>query len=172
MSICRRFFLFIPLLYAKIAVLLAVSLTVLQDAEREMYNYYREVLYMANCKLDNIEEVEAAIEQARQYAADHGVPLTIERVCVCIGIDRSALLDYVNDRHVTGDKKLQQDIAEALKGVYQECNATLMEHGLTNAKGQVMSIFACKANYGYDDKVQHEVSITVPQFCGADKLQD
>lgn len=133
-----------------------------------------EVLRMAlsgEYKLTDIDAVRAGIDTARHYAADHNVPLTIERICVCLGVGRNWLLDYVQ-RDTEGITEAQKDIQCVLKKAYEEVAASEMEHGMTRGNNPIMPIFALKANHNYHDKQDIDVNQRVVMFDGEGQIPD
>ena len=49
---------------------------------------------MARPKLTDPVAVEEAIGQARQWAQDHKVAMTVERLAVALGVDRETVIRY------------------------------------------------------------------------------
>ena len=138
----------------------------------------------------------AAIDAARKYAEEKGVPLTVERIAACLGVGRPCVKEYAElqpfgalsaDEYEYLNKTLQrvlageaipEDIDEQtlsamlIRKVYGECCADLAEFGLTKAEKQQASvIFQQKNNYDYVDKVEHSGGFNVI-FSGVDDVLD
>ena len=120
--------------------------------------------------IQDVGQVESALHEARAYAEEHGVPLTLERVAVCLGISRGRLIEYAERYEPVNED--EEAVQRAIKGVYAECNASMMEHGLVKGNSPIMPIFALKANYGYNDRPENDaVSVNVT-ITGEHDLKD
>lgn len=114
-------------------------------------------------RIQSAAQVEDAMAVARQYAEAHGVPVTLERLAVCLGVGAKEIPAYIS-RGESSDMDEEIAIGEALKKARAECQAAMMEHGLGRGNNPVMPIFALKANYGYNDKPEGETSRLLVQF--------
>ena len=114
-------------------------------------------------KIQYADQVRDSMAVARQYAETHGVPVTMERLAVCLGIGLREFSGYI-ERGENSDDAEEREIAQALKSARAECQAAMMEHGLGRGNNPVMPIFALKANYGYNDKPEGETSRLLVQF--------
>ncbi len=119
--------------------------------------------------------IKKGIENAKEYCKEKDIPLTLVRVCSCIGIDRKTMLELVNGGAVASneteeEKKKRERSVMLLKRVHTECNADL-EDCLATGRGTVGNIFLGKNNYGYVDKVEVNTTEKVI-FCGENDMQD
>lgn len=124
---------------------------------------------MALRKIQSVDQVERALADARVYADAKGVPLTIERLAVCLGIGRCTLLNYDVADDATEEERA---IWGALKNAREECQASMMEHGLGKGNSPIMPIFALKANYNYSDKPADDAQHVYVHFDGEDSIPD
>lgn len=117
-----------------------------------------------------LDDINAAIDRAQKYADSKGVPLTIERLSVTLGVNKQALQLYIGG-HSDSEDDTHKAKVKTLKRAISGCTASVMEHGMMRGNSPVMPIFYLKANEGYQDKVEHEVTHKV-SFTGMDSLQD
>ena len=123
----------------------------------------------------NPATIKKGIENAKKYSEEKQIPLTLARLCSCIGIDRFTLLDVLHDNITTTneteeEKKNREKALGLLKKAYTECNADL-EDCLATGRGTIGNIFLGKNNYGYVDKVEVNSTEKVI-FCGENDMQD
>lgn len=114
-------------------------------------------------KIQHVDQINDAMIVARQYAETHGVPVTLERLAVCLGIGAKEINEYIA-RGDNGGNAGEVEIADALKMAKAECQAAMMEHGLERGNSPIMPIFALKANYGYNDKPEGDTARLLVQF--------
>ena len=89
---------------------------------------------MAMGKRLTVAQVETAVAQARRFAAEKGVPLTLERVAAQLGVSREEV------RHLATSPtqgRRYQKITALLKQVYLDCNADHIDE-----------LMACKSSHG------------------------
>ena len=123
--------------------------------------------------LHDVEALKAAIDGAQRYADNKGVPLTLERLAVYVGVNRHVLADIVagNKTEIEGNKITQETIA-TLKKAVDSCVAAVMEHGMRRGNSPIMPIFALKCNHNYDDHPQQTSNAPTIVIVGADKIPD
>lgn len=108
----------------------------------------------------------SAIDEARRYAAENGVPMTIERIAACLGVDREKLLACIRG----DDEEAPPGIVRTLRAAWDECAASLVEQGMTRGGNATMAMFALKCDHGYNDRPDREPSHVVVHFEGEDRL--
>lgn len=125
-------------------------------------------------KIDNLtaEQINTAVDVGLEYAHAKGVPLSIERVGLELVISRQGLLNYLKSH--TDDSNWDDATRarmEALKRMYVLSNCDVVE-AMFLARNPAAYIFWCKVNCGYEDRVQHDVTVNVPVFTGEDDILD
>lgn len=123
----------------------------------------------------NPAAIKKGIENACKYCEEKQIPLTLVRVCSCIGIDRQTMLELVKGgamatNETEEEKRNREKSIALLKKVHTDCNADL-EDSLATGRGTIGNIFLAKNNYGYVDKVEVNTTEKVI-FCGENDLQD
>jgi len=116
------------------------------------------------------ERVETAIHQARQRAEERGVPLTLERVAACLGIDRDRLRQLATGP-VTGSRA-EQEAAQRLRQVYLDCNAALIEELMACKGSHSGAMLLAKNDFGYTDKAEAAAGIPPVRFVGEERLEE
>lgn len=92
--------------------------------------------------------VEEAIRRAETYAREAGVPLTLERVAACLGVNREVIRRLAEQENPADN--CERRVCEALRGVYLRCNADLIESLMTkNNSGTAM---LARSNFGYGEE--------------------
>jgi len=91
-------------------------------------------------------EIEAAIERAKAYAADRGVPLTAERLAAELDMDLELLHRVARgeEEGALGPK------TAAIRRAYGEATASVMEHAMQRGSSPNMHMLYLKNNAGYD----------------------
>ena len=123
----------------------------------------------------NPAAIKKGIENAKKYSKDKEIPLTLARLCACVGIDRMTMLELLHGGAVATneteeEKKKREQGLMLLKKAYSDCNADL-EDCLATGRGTIGNIFLGKNNYGYVDKVEVNTTEKVV-FCGENEMQD
>lgn len=119
--------------------------------------------------------IEKGIDSAIKYCEEKQIPLTLVRLCSCVGIDRVTMLDLLHggamaNNETEKQKKAREKSILLLKKAYTLCNADL-EDCLATGRGTIGNIFLAKNNYGYVDKVEVNTTEKVI-FCGENDMQD
>ncbi|MBQ8752267.1 MAG: hypothetical protein IJZ13_04095 [Clostridia bacterium] len=113
--------------------------------------------------------VEEAIVRARARAEERGVPLTLERVAACLGIDRDRLRQLATGP-ITGSRA-EQAAAERLRQVYLDCNAALIEELMACKGSHSGAMLLAKNDFGYTDKAEAAPAPPV-RFVGEERLEE
>lgn len=92
-------------------------------------------------------EVGAAIERAKEYAREQGVPLTAERLAAELDMDLTAFRRVVRGDDAGAGSAQKADM---IRRAYREATASVMEHAMKRGTGSNMHIFYLKNNAGYD----------------------
>ena len=125
--------------------------------------------------LGDPERVKQAVEEARQFAREQKVPLTMERLAACLGVDPEDIRRAVERFKGCGGRaaRKQKAAGKLLEEVSAECRAILMEQGLARSSSPVMPIFGLRANFGYTDKpAPEDASAPAVRFEGEDAIPE
>ena len=124
---------------------------------------------MAMGKRLTVAQVETAVAQARRFAAEKGVPLTLERVAAQLGVSREEV------RHLATSPpqgRRYQKITALLKQVYLDCNADLIDELMACKSSHGGALLRAKNDFGYTDKGEVTVGFVPVQFVGEDRMED
>lgn len=114
--------------------------------------------------------VAEAITQARRFAEERHIPLTLERVAACLSIDRDRLRELAT-ASVAKSKK-EQEIAAQLKQVYLDCNAALIEELMACKSSHGGAMLLAKNDFGYTDKGEPIAAHEPVRFVGEERLEE
>lgn len=122
--------------------------------------------------LRSVSKVNKGLAQARQMAAEHKLPLTIERIAACLGISRKRLLAYIRDEveDPNMDAKKREKIHKILWQAFCDCEAELAEEMLKPGS-HTGAVFLGKNNFGYLDREGREADISVT-FVGEENIKE
>lgn len=115
-------------------------------------------------KLRDVNRLDEAIVEASRMALDKGVPLTMERLAVVIGVNRCDLSAVINGHKTSIDgNEIATDVINSLKKAVDICVADVMEHGMIRGNNPVMPIFNLRNNHGYtnNDPQRIDSNVTV-----------
>lgn len=96
-----------------------------------------------------LADIEAAIERARAYAAEQGIPLTVERLAAEMDMDL-ALFHRILQGQITGKSRGMIAKVAAIRRAGGEATASVMEHALRRGTSPNMHILYLKNHAGYD----------------------
>jgi len=121
-------------------------------------------------------DIEAAIERAKAYAAEQGIPLTVERLAAEMDMDLG-LFHRILQGQVTGKSRGMMLKIAAIRRAGGEATASVMEHALRRGTSPNMHILYLKNHAGYDgekDKtgVQPGSSEGPVVFVGEEEIPD
>ena len=116
-------------------------------------------------KYSDVESLSAKIEeyfnycdkQTKTYITKNGPPktsykpYTVIGLCNFLGICRETFSQYQKDRR----------FSDATRSAKSRCEAWLEEHAINGETQPLVSIFSLKNNYGWKDKTETEITITV-----------
>ena len=125
---------------------------------------------MRNGELQDAEFVKQAIDSAREYAEKKGVAMTLERLAVCLGVEKKQIMEIVNAGEIR--QKSQKEIQRLLKMAYEEVAASQIEHGMVRGNHSTMDVFLLKSNHNYKDKNEQEANFEQVVFLGEDNLPE
>ena len=131
---------------------------------------------MARPKLTDPVAVEEAISQARQWAQEHKVAMTVERLAVALGVAREPVIRYASGEPNGGDcdeegRENTHTICGMISRAYDEIAASQAEYGMTNDFHMVQ--FLLKNNHKYRDRIEAELTGALPVVIkGEDQLPD
>lgn len=115
----------------------------------------------------SLEEVNAAIERASEYAAVHKVPLTVERLAAELGLSVTALRRYLREDYEPPARV--RAVVEAVRRAADEATASVMEYALTRGTSPNMHMMYLKQYAGYGERETAESGTTVV-FRGEDEV--
>ena len=96
-----------------------------------------------------IHDIEQAIERAKAYAAEQGVPLTAERLAAELDMDLSLFHRIVRGGGVSSGRLMRAKVA-AIQRACGEATASVMEHAMQRGTSPNMHMVYLKNNAGYD----------------------
>lgn len=128
----------------------------------------------------SLTKVREAIAAARQYAEQHKVPLTAERLAAELDMDLSVFRAIVEGRYQEEEKATPDNTAKisAIQSAFCEATASVMEHAMQRGSSPNMHMLYLKENAGYGDKTAEasaELSAVAPApviFLGEDQIQE
>lgn len=116
------------------------------------------------------KRVKEAIDAARVFAETKGVPMTVERLAVCLGVSSRHIIKFVLE-----EDEPEEGLREShrlLRLAFDEIAACHIEHGMTKGNNPSMDIFMLKSNLNYREKGEPSVQNTAVVFFGEDSLKD
>ena len=114
-------------------------------------------------------EVRDAIERARAYAAEKGVPLTAERIAAELGVPVTVLRRYLREDYTP--PKRSEAVIQALRDAAGEATASVLEYAMTRGSSPNMHMLYLKQYAGYSDKSPEEGGAGAPVvFSGEGEL--
>ncbi|MBQ1950686.1 MAG: hypothetical protein II363_03715 [Clostridia bacterium] len=96
-----------------------------------------------------IHDIEQAIERAKAYAQEQGVPLTAERLAAELDMDLSLFHRIVRGEIVSKGRLMQAKVA-VIQRACGEATASVMEHAMQRGTSPNMHMVYLKNNAGYD----------------------
>jgi len=115
--------------------------------------------------IKTVKEVESAVGMAETYAAEHGLPVTIERIACFLGVSRNVLM-----RIAEGKEEESADVSAAVAKAFDESVAAVMEYGLTKGITSSMPVFYLKSNAGYSERSEEVSGFGDVIFLNGDKI--
>ncbi len=122
--------------------------------------------------LRSVQKVNKGLAAAREMAAQHKLPLTIERIAACLGISRKRLLAYIHDEvdDPETNAKRRAKIHGILWQAFCDCEAELAEEMLKPGS-HTGAVFLGKNNFGYLDREERDADISVT-FVGEENIKE
>ena len=123
------------------------------------------------------QEIEAAIQRAKDYAQEQDVPLTAERLAAELDMDLLLFHSIATGEHPCAGKKTKEKAA-MIQRACGEATASVVEHAMRRGSGTNMHMLYLKNNAGYDkpkaDKNSKEADDALPPviFIGEENLTD
>ena len=124
-----------------------------------------------------IADIEAAIVRAKTYAAEQGIPLTVERLAAEMDMDLGLFHRILQGEIIPKSRGTALKIA-AVRRAAGEATASVMEHALKRGTSPNMHILYLKNHAGYDgDKGKAEAQPLGPSegpvvFMGEEEIPD
>lgn len=106
-------------------------------------------MYNRSLKQRRLSAIQQAIDSAKAYAREQGVPLTAERLAAELEMD----LDFfhrVVDGSVEGADRGTMAKVALIQRAFGEATASVMEHAMQRGSSPNMHILYLKNNAGYD----------------------
>ena len=120
-------------------------------------------------------DVEAAITRATEYAAQQGIPLTVERLAAEMDMDLLLFHRILRGEITPKSRSTAQKIA-AIRRAAGQATASVMEHALKRGTSPNMHILYLKNHAGYDgdkDKTDADGPSEGPVvFLGEEEIPD
>ena len=117
--------------------------------------------------------VRAAIEAAKQYAADNKVPLTAERLAAALDMDLAVFHSIVEGRYREASVADNTAKISAIQTAFCEATASVMEHAMQRGSSPNMHMLYLKANAGYGEKDTEETVTRAPVIiCGEAEIEE
>lgn len=117
--------------------------------------------------------VRAAIEAAKQYAADNKVPLTAERLAAALDMDLTVFHSIVEGRYREASTADNTAKISAIQTAFCEATASVMEHAMQRGSSPNMHMLYLKANAGYGEKDTEETVTRAPVIiCGEAEIEE
>lgn len=132
---------------------------------------------MHNQKLSarSLAKVKAAIKAAREYAEQHKVPLTAERLAAELDMDLCVFRAVVEGRYV--EEGIQPAALSAkisaIQSAFAEATASVMEHAMQRGSSPNMHMLYLKENAGYGGEKEATSSQVLPViFLGEEEIAE
>ncbi len=119
--------------------------------------------------LEHPAKVRAAIRRAEEYAEEHKVPLTAERLASELSMDGEAFRRII-DNGFTPEKEGWQSAVNAIRSANTRAVASVLEHALTKGSGVNMHLMYLKQYAGYDSDLSGMGAVPTVQFCGEGEI--
>lgn len=126
--------------------------------------------------LTDLDVVLAGIDAARKSQQERGKPLSVQALGLALGCHRDRIGDYAQRRVTLPDsatdeeRAIHEQICDALYRAWLECDRDISDN-LAQSGNQMGSVFLAKNCYGYKDKTEQDLAISLPVFIGEDKLE-
>lgn len=118
--------------------------------------------------------VKAAIAEAREYAIEHKVPLTAERLAAALDMDLPMFRQIVEGRYTEACGNTSSFTAKVsvIQSAFAEATASVMEHAMGRGSSPNMHMLYLKENAGYGDKVMELPAVTPVIFYGEEEIPE
>lgn len=117
--------------------------------------------------------VRAAIEAAKQYAADNKVPLTAERLAAALDMDLAVFHSIVEGHYREASAADNTAKISAIQTAFCEATASVMEHAMQRGSSPNMHMLYLKANAGYGEKDTEDTVTRAPVIiCGEAEIEE
>ncbi len=124
-----------------------------------------------------MQEIATAIDQAKNYAQEQDVPLTVERLAAALDMDLPLFHSIAAGEYLCAGKKAKEKAA-MIQRACGEATASVVEHAMRRGSGTNMHMLYLKNNAGYDkpkeDKSGKETDEALPPviIIGEENLTD
>ena len=122
----------------------------------------------------SLARVKGAIAAAREYATEHKVPLTAERLAAALDMDLPLFREIVDGRY-TEEGGTPASVAakvSAIQSAFAEATASVMEHAMGRGSSPNMHMLYLKENAGYGEKTADVPSVTPVLFYGEEEIPE
>jgi methylphosphotriester-DNA--protein-cysteine methyltransferase len=123
----------------------------------------------------SITTVRQAIASAQEYAEQHNVPLTAERLAAALHMDLKIFRSIVDGSYTEegGKEKENREKISAIRNAFSEATASVMEHAMMRGSSANMHILYLKENAGYGENAGMPTETTAPViFLGEQEISD
>lgn len=119
----------------------------------------------------SLAKVKEAIAVAREYAEQHKVPLTAERLAAALDMDIAMFRVIVEGKYA--EEGIQTAVfmhkVSVIQSAFAEATASVMEHAMQRGSSPNMHMLYLKENAGYGDKTAAEVPCAAPVIFGGEE---
>lgn len=98
----------------------------------------------------SLAQVQAAIARAMQYAEEHKIPLTVERLAAELGVSVTTLRGYLREEYVPPARA--RATVEAVRRAADEATARVVEYAMDRGTSANMHMMYLKQYAGYGER--------------------
>lgn len=122
----------------------------------------------------SLTKVKAAIAKACEYAQQHKVPLTAERLAAALDMDltmfRAVVEGSYTEQGVDGAAIAAK--VSVIQSAFAEATASVMEHAMQRGSSANMHMLYLKENAGYGEKMTELPSMPPVIFLGEEDIPE
>lgn len=126
---------------------------------------------MSGVDLNKPAKVRAAIRRAVEYADEHKVPLTAERLAAELQMDGDTFRLYIDPAYQPEEESMRPAL-QAIRSANTQAVASVLEHALSKGSGVNMHMLYLKQYAGYAEAAAVGETGAVVRFCGEADIPD
>lgn len=148
-----------------------------QETHARIIQSSQEVVHLPKIDLHDASQVEDRLVEYMGICAKYGTRPTVSGMALSLGMNRQVLSSIVHDKPIGGHNAqtaLPTLVTDLLKKHYNTLELQMEGYMMTGQINPVTGIFLSKNNFGYVDKVEHEVTASTKSLEEYDKqsIQD